>query len=206
METRELPVVAGHLALDFANTVDDPLGAARHDHIATYEDLVGWSVRAGVLTAAGIPSSAALRRAHGLRDAVNAVFTATATGAPVPWESLRPYVVDALAHASLSETHSLCWPEATEPHAMLWPVANAAAELLTSAEVHRVKQCAGCPWLFLDRSRNGSRRWCAMNDCGTHAKIRRYVARRAARRASTTGTEHVATCGDARESNHRPRL
>jgi predicted RNA-binding Zn ribbon-like protein len=68
---------------------------------------------------------------------------------------------------------------------MLWPVAHAAAALLTGPDVYRVKQCAGCPWLFLDRSRNGSRRWCAMTDCGTNEKIRRYVARRAARRANS---------------------
>jgi hypothetical protein len=46
-QVRELPIVAGHLALDFANTVDDPEGRARHDHIATYPDLVRWSLRAG---------------------------------------------------------------------------------------------------------------------------------------------------------------
>jgi predicted RNA-binding Zn ribbon-like protein len=186
METRELPIVAGHLALDFANTVDDPLGPARHDHLATYADLVRWAVRAGALAdgRGSAPSPAALRRAHALRDTLNEVFGAVATGEEVPWEALRPYVVDAVAHASLSETHMLTWPDATEPHAMLWPVAHAAADLLTSRDVHRVKRCAGCPWLFLDRSRNGSRRWCAMNDCGTHEKIRKYVARRAARRPS----------------------
>jgi predicted RNA-binding Zn ribbon-like protein len=64
----------------------------------------------------------------------------------------------------------------------LWPVVYGAAELLTAADLSRVKQCAGCPWLFLDRSKNGSRRWCSMEDCGTHAKIVKYVARRAARR------------------------
>ncbi|MFL6121978.1 ABATE domain-containing protein, partial [Actinophytocola sp.] len=118
METRELPIVAGHLALDFANTVDDPLGPARHDHLATYEDLVRWSVRAGVLSdeRGSAPSGAALRRAHALRDTLNEVFGAVATGDEVRWEELRPYVVDAVAHASLSETYSLTWPDATEPH------------------------------------------------------------------------------------------
>jgi predicted RNA-binding Zn ribbon-like protein len=189
METRELPVVAGHLALDFANTVDDPLGPARHDHLATHADLVTWSVRMRTLTtgqaAELTPSRATLRKAHALRDTLNTVFAAVATGGEVRWHDLRPYAADALAHASLSDTYTLTWPDASAPHAMLWPVAHAAAELLTSQDVHRVKQCAGCPWLFLDRSRNGSRRWCAMNDCGTHEKIRRYVTRRAARRASS---------------------
>ena len=60
----------------------------------------------------------------------------------------------------------------------------AAGELLTSPQLSRLKKCAGCPWVFLDQSKNLSRRWCAMDDCGTHEKILRYVARRAARRRS----------------------
>ena len=69
-------------------------------------------------------------------------------------------------------------------------VARAAYDLLTGDHLARVKVCAGCHWLFLDRSKNGSRRWCSMEDCGTSAKMRRYVARRAARRASSAAPGH----------------
>jgi predicted RNA-binding Zn ribbon-like protein len=66
-------------------------------------------------------------------------------------------------------------------------LAAACVELLQTIDVHQLKACpleeGGCGWLFLDRSRNGSRRWCAMEDCGAHAKARRLTARR---RASTT--------------------
>ena len=65
---------------------------------------------------------------------------------------------------------------------MIWPLAQAALDLLTQSPSRRVKRCAGCPWLFLDGSKNASRRWCAMNICGTDEKIRRYVSRRAERR------------------------
>jgi predicted RNA-binding Zn ribbon-like protein len=61
-------------------------------------------------------------------------------------------------------------------------VAEAAYRLLAAPEPARLKRCAGCPWLFIDQSRNGSRRWCAMDDCGRHEKIRRYVTKRAAAR------------------------
>jgi predicted RNA-binding Zn ribbon-like protein len=186
--------VGGHLALDLANTVDDPEGVNRHDHIATYAGLLEWSVRVGTLSpahadrlrAATSPraGAAAVRRAHALRAAIVETFT----GDPaISWPALRPFVADALANADLSPTaadaYEPTWDHADEPHAMLWPVARAAADLLTSPDLRRVKRCAGCPWLFLDRSKNASRRWCDMNDCGTHAKIQRYVARRAARRS-----------------------
>jgi predicted RNA-binding Zn ribbon-like protein len=175
METRELPIVAGHLALDFANTVDDPEGPTRHDHLGTPAELVRWAERVGLRAGA-----APLARVHELRDVLNAVFCAVARNEPVPWETFRPFAVDALANADLSPEHTLTWPD--DPMALLWRVADAATELLTSPDVHRVKQCDGCPWVFLDHSKNGSRRWCAMDDCGKHAKIQRYVARRAARR------------------------
>ena len=60
----------------------------------------------------------------------------------------------------------------------------AAVDLVRTVELRQLRACpvdeGGCGWLFLDRSRNGSRRWCAMEDCGTRAKIRKLSARRRA--------------------------
>jgi predicted RNA-binding Zn ribbon-like protein len=207
---RELPIVGGHLALDFANTVDDPDGPGRYDHAGSYPELVAWSVRVGVLqpdqaeallTAAQEhprARSAALKRAHLVRDILIEILTEVAASdgqsasikdsTPVAqWAELRPFVADAMAHAQLTwkgSGYQLTWADTKRLDAILWPVVWAANDLMTSAQLARVKRCAGCPWLFLDQSKNSSRRWCAMNDCGTHEKIRRYVARRAARRQS----------------------
>jgi predicted RNA-binding Zn ribbon-like protein len=204
---RQLPILGGHLALDFANTVDDPGGSARYDHAGTYAELVGWSTRIGIVASDQAEAllaaaqehprarSAALKRAHLLRRVLNEIFSeiaainsgqsAGAESTPAAhWAELRPFVTDAMTHAELASegsTYQLTWPE-TALDAMLWPVAVAANELLTSPQLSRLKKCGGCPWLFLDQSKNMSRRWCAMNDCGTHEKILRYVARRAARR------------------------
>jgi predicted RNA-binding Zn ribbon-like protein len=64
-------------------------------------------------------------------------------------------------------------------------VALSAAELLTSPQLPRVKACplpeGGCGWLFLDETKNGTRRWCSMAHCGARAKNRRFAAK--ARRA-----------------------
>ena len=69
------------------------------------------------------------------------------------------------------------WPWLQE--AMLWPVLRSAAELLTSEEAARVRQCASetCSWLFVDRSRTHRRRWCDMKTCGNRDKARRYYQR-----------------------------
>jgi predicted RNA-binding Zn ribbon-like protein len=199
---RDLPMVAGHLVLDFANTIDDPEGPARFDHIATFTGLLSWSMRAGALSpergkrlqraAARQPraAAAALRKAHVLRHVLSGTFTAVATHSGTPttyWAELHPFVKDAISHAEITPTtgareYQLAWPPSEDFTAMLWPIAQAALALLTGPDLDRVKRCAGCPWLFLDQSKNASRRWCAMNDCGTEEKIRRYVARRAERR------------------------
>jgi predicted RNA-binding Zn ribbon-like protein len=195
---RELPVVGGHLALDFANTVDDPLGPQRHDHIADYPSLLAWSARVvgvpeeGVDLLAGIagqhPRRAAdvVRRAAALRAAMNDTFAAVIDGADTagPWLSLRPYLADAVDNAVTPVP--LTW-EYSSLGAPLWPVAEAAYRLLVGPDLARLKRCGGCPWLFLDQSKNGSRRWCAMQDCGTHQKVRRYVAKRAAARTGGVG-------------------
>ena len=69
-------------------------------------------------------------------------------------------------------------------------LAAACVELVQTVDVRQLKACpldqGGCGWLFLDRSRNGSRRWCTMDDCGAHAKARRLTERR--RRAATGKT------------------
>lgn len=198
---RALPVVGGHLALDFANTVDDPAGVARWDHLADYDDLLAWSVDAGSLGAGARDeltvgarrhprrAAAAYRRALDLRTAVNAVFGAIADGgdpSDADWATLRALGGEGLARADLApaaQAYALRWSDPDDPEVMLWPVVDAALRLLVSPDLARLKRCGGCPWLFLDRSKNGSRRWCAMDDCGTHEKIRRYVSRRAARRS-----------------------
>ncbi len=60
----------------------------------------------------------------------------------------------------------------------------AAVDLVRTVDLRQLRACpideGGCGWLFLDRSRNGSRRWCAMEDCGTRAKIRKLGERRRA--------------------------
>ncbi|WP_246075029.1 CGNR zinc finger domain-containing protein [Nonomuraea terrae] len=66
--------------------------------------------------------------------------------------------------------------------------AEAALDVLRTADLTRVRRCpvaeGGCGWLFLDQSRNGSRRWCRMADCGTTAKARRLTERRRAARTA----------------------
>jgi predicted RNA-binding Zn ribbon-like protein len=186
---RPLLIVGGNLALDFANTVDDPGGPADFDHLGDADRAVTWAHHFGLLEPGAPGTSADLRRLHGLRDTVASGFTAVADGSAFPetaWRELRRALAHAIARADLAVVgHRIrLHPPAGDLGAVADAVALAAHDLLTGDQLHRVKHCAQCHWLFLDRSKNGSRRWCSMDDCGSSVKMRRYVARRAARRSA----------------------
>ncbi|MDQ3691948.1 MAG: CGNR zinc finger domain-containing protein [Chloroflexota bacterium] len=70
------------------------------------------------------------------------------------------------------------WDVTANLRGPLWRIAHDAGMLVTSADVADVKECPGCGWLFLDVSRNRSRRWCDMATCGSRDKMRRYHWRR----------------------------
>jgi predicted RNA-binding Zn ribbon-like protein len=196
-----LRIVGGDLALDFVNTVDgEPGGESRFENLRSYEDLVAWGHRVGILSEErggrllrearerGSEAEAVHARALELRDDLYELFRAVAGGRRPSLESveaLRRAETEALSRARLAPGGGGFvweWPDERDLAGMLWPVVHAATELLTSGPLDRVKACAGCWWLFVDESRNRSRRWCTMEECGTHEKVRRYLERRAARR------------------------
>jgi predicted RNA-binding Zn ribbon-like protein len=159
--------VGGHLALDFANTIE-PSG----DHLAAPEDLAAWAARAGL---PGAADQSVLVRAHALRRAIYLVFRPIADGRDpdaAALDTLQAFHAEAVAAARLVPRFTFAWDDD-----VLAPIAVAAVDLLRSGPLERVKTCAACPWLFLDTSRNHSRRWCSMDDCGAHAKMRRYRAK-----------------------------
>jgi predicted RNA-binding Zn ribbon-like protein len=166
----------GDLALDFANTLEGPRDRqADKDHLRSYADLVAWARRAGALPAGARPQAGDLERARELRAAIYDVFSS----AKPPRAALRT-VLDLYAEAVEAGTlRDGEWVfTGRHPDRPLWPIAVAAVDLLRSDRLARVKQCANCRWLFVDRSRNGSRRWCSMDECGVHVKMRRYRAAR----------------------------
>jgi predicted RNA-binding Zn ribbon-like protein len=201
METPEyierLRIIGGDVALDFVNTED---GDPPLECLRGYGDLVAWGVLVGLLSVeegellmreADLrpgDAEAAYRDALTLRGALYRVFRAVAEDeAPASrdLEILREHEREALSRGKLvQEDRGFRWEWRDERDLarILWPVAHAAAGLLTSGTLDRLKLCAGCYWVFLDTSRNHSRRWCTMEVCGTDEKKRRYVAKRAARR------------------------
>ncbi|WP_162243371.1 ABATE domain-containing protein [Cellulomonas sp. Leaf334] len=194
-------LVGGALCLDVANSVDGRVLETPLDYLTTYVDLVDWATRAGALSHAEAealrvradadPTAARdeLARARALRESVFALFHGHATEGSADAEHLarvQEAYTEALRHGRLEPaagTMRWTWePDLALPR---WLVAQSAVELATSGSLGRVKACAsqdGCQYLFVDTSKNGSRRWCSMTDCGNQAKSKRLTARRRADR------------------------
>jgi predicted RNA-binding Zn ribbon-like protein len=169
----------GHPALDLVNTIYGQVGGpVEHDVLTSPVDLVTFARRVGMAGEETPASEEAWRAAVALRDALDPVLR---TGAPT--EPVAAAARAALAAGSLAVGAGWRWAD-EDPMAPVHRLAHAAAALLADpAELALLHTCAGCCWLFLDRSRNRARRWCSMEDCGTEAKKRRYVARRRERRS-----------------------
>ena len=94
------------------------------------------------------------------------------------------YLGRALSHLELQPEKKgfrLNWPQTELPlESVWWPIVRSARDLLTGNELQRVRECevGTCGWLFVDRSKNHSRRWCDMKICGNRIKARKFYQRR----------------------------
>jgi predicted RNA-binding Zn ribbon-like protein len=196
----------GNPTLDFVNTLDnrfnkaDGSAAARppEELIKTYNDLLRFLTQSELLTEVEsrelrrIYSSTrkreqvcnqVLNEARDFREHLAAVTYALVDRLEIPKTSLA--VIDTsiksvFAHRRLviDDTH-LTWRWdgiACDLASPLWLLAEAAADLLLSENVSRIRSCAAetCRWLFLDTSKNHTRRWCNMKICGNRMKAHRY--------------------------------
>ncbi|MCP4541913.1 MAG: hypothetical protein GY832_32690 [Chloroflexi bacterium] len=194
-----LELVGGALCLNFTNTVSTRSKVPYREYLPTYGELVAWGQHVGILmddkaktmlyNAACHPELAAdvLERAITLREAIFGIFsTVTENQEPVQ-DNLA--VLNTMLHGALARLEirlavdGFEWAWGLDQDAldqMLWPVVRSAADLLISENHTRVRRCAGegCDWLFVDTSKNRSRRWCMMGVCGSRVKARRYYQRK----------------------------
>jgi predicted RNA-binding Zn ribbon-like protein len=215
INTNKFKLIGGNISLDFANTVNgrvsspnkksgrDYYDAFPSDKLENYADLIGWSLKAGLVKekeakkllqiaeADSRAANAVLKRALNLRESIYRLFKSAMEG----WqpeaedlEKLNRELSRARRHQRLSTANKAFvfeWIDGAEAlDAMLWQVSESAADLLLNGDLTRIRRCVNdvCNWLFLDTSRNRTRQWCVMRDCGNLAKIRRFRAKHQAER------------------------
>jgi predicted RNA-binding Zn ribbon-like protein len=209
METRhvaDVDFMGGHPALDFVNTVGGMLDTPprpEDEFLHSYEDLLDFGLKTGTLSerlarrlarlARERPEQAddVLAAARETRSLLESAFRPLAVGEDPPQsalDALGDLGASAMSRGQLVSVdggYEWSWEDSKDLEAPLWPIAEAALELITTGPLERLKTCGRCRWLFLDTTKNHSRRWCSTEGCGTDAKKERYVARRRARRADS---------------------
>jgi len=190
---------AGHVALDLVNTLDDRYAREKPvDLLATYEDLLDFCIQAQVVTPAHRRALQAIQQpgkkkalaaARELRELFFRIFTAIAqqkAPAQQDIDRLNSFLARYVVHGRMVYEGSVfrwSWLD-REKHSdsLLWPILQSGVELLTSDRLQLVRECGAetCRWLFLDLSKNHTRRWCDMKTCGNRVKARVYYQRKTA--------------------------
>jgi predicted RNA-binding Zn ribbon-like protein len=204
---KKFQLVGGDVSLDFTNTVGGKRGLSTREYLNSYADFVLWCQQGDLLdksaaetllrNAARNPdeSAATLQRAIALREAIYRIFAALASGERPQTSDLDHLNAELSTHHGrlrvASSRKGFTWTWTNEDGALdqpLGPIARSAAELLTSPHLlEHVRQCEGdtCGWLFVDSTKNHSRRWCVMSECGNVAKVRRFRMKNRVRAASS---------------------
>jgi predicted RNA-binding Zn ribbon-like protein len=186
------------LCLDYANTRYWRGSEPATEELHGLNDVLAWHGSKQIVPADAVaalaawwrerprPAESAFTEALALREALYRVFSATSLGMPPPdadLGALNRALARTPPRAHLRHTDSgYAWqvarlrPAVTD---LLAPVLWSAADLLTNARLARVRRCANdkCLYLFVDDSRNGTRRWCSMSMCGNRAKAHRHYVK-----------------------------
>jgi predicted RNA-binding Zn ribbon-like protein len=198
-------LAGGHPALDLVNSLDNRYRAdGPNEMLASYPDLLRFAAESGLLQPQQLHalgevagSEAAIEALHAVRELREA--TARVCYALVAEKTPPPGDIRTLERCFLAadQQRELCWrsplhdPKAranitwqwrraeSNPYLPIWMLSQAVAELLLSDRVTQIKTCdvETCRWLFLDTSKNHTRRWCNMRVCGNRMKARRFQAR-----------------------------
>ncbi len=190
-----LSLLGGRPCLDFVNTLDWRGSDHPVEFLHTYQDLVAWSLHAGTIATkeAHITSQRSKKRpskqtkimgkAIKLRETIYRIFSSLSESKPAAAKDLaafNKFLARTMKNSQIIRTNEgYNWDSRGEMAKLDWilnPLIRSAADLLVSDELKRVKKCGdpACGWLFLDTSRNKSRRWCDMSDCGNRAKASRF--------------------------------
>lgn len=192
--------IAGVLCLDLTNTI----GGARNmpsevDYLTSYADLLLWTREAGIVSETerqqletqarenSAEASGILTRVRRLRETIYRIFSIHLDGGVISDTDLMLIneEIELCFHRSrivrTSDGYAWGWSKELTLDGMIAPIVRSVVDLLsTPAALDRIRECSSdnCTWLFLDDTKNRSRRWCDMKTCGNAHKVNRYRSRK----------------------------
>ncbi len=192
----DLRLTGGDLCLDFINTVHHRFRPEEGDYLHGFRDITTWYQHIQGMTpktiqtldrlAKSYPQKAAqvFTKSIQLRELLYQIFSPITAGkppAPQDLQALAAYITEAYTNMELTwqkeEGRLQLQFNAPALEQVNWHIAQHALQLLSHGPLKQVKQCPGCGWIFLDKSKNSSRRWCSMATCGDIDKVTRFQQR-----------------------------
>jgi len=193
---RVFELTGGHPSLDLVNTLDWRFRESGSEELLEdYGDVIRFAEQTGLISGADgrkllrtvpeIKGARVLAAVRELREAAADVFYAAVEGRSPSGAAVKRLEA---CIASAREQQELGWndnklewniPQASSlPALPLWLLSVSAEALVTSEQMRLLRECgnAECRWLFLDVSKNHTRRWCDMKICGNRMKARRFKA------------------------------
>ena len=183
----------GSFCFDFTNTVHSRKDEATYDYLNSYIDIIDWGERVKLLPKERLSKLKDYAQEHkkeaelklneiiSKRELLYKIFSALAHDKSLTekeTESFNDSLSDSLSNIRLKIGRAginVAWRE-TEIDLMepLWAVYKDAYDIITTAQLNRIKECKACGWVFMDKSKNNSRTWCNMQTCGSIDKAKRY--------------------------------
>ena len=183
----KIDLYGGVLCLDFVNTVQDRTKEPMVNYLNTPEDWIAWLIRVGLVR---LPVELNIEKIQiqlltKNRETIFRLITSIVSSREISsslWADVNAEIQKAFGKVILTNTKGKILPrwtfDETNPMNYQYPIFKSLYDLLLSENLSRIKSCGGCGWLFLDTSKNSSRRWCDMRFCGSQDKSKRYYHRK----------------------------
>ncbi|MCP4977561.1 MAG: hypothetical protein GY931_15520 [Maribacter sp.] len=177
------------LCLNFINTLHDRIEEPKQDYLSSLDYLIQWAFKAGsinldvkkelqeVLNSKNINGKGFLRKAIQLRELLHRIFISIINDEKISKQDLDKF--NGILGIYFSKLQlNLCGRTFEEgwnlpidhPNQIIAPIVKDSYLLITEGRLDRIKECPKCGWLFYDVSKNGKRKWCSMEVCGSRAK------------------------------------
>ncbi|RUT72451.1 zf-CGNR multi-domain protein [Flavobacterium cupreum] len=190
----ELRLDGNHLCLNFINTIFDRTVANPVSLILSKEDWIAWLLKVDLIKKNDLDQTEILFDLDEIVETRTILFTI--------FYGLSKKETISRGDLNLFEKLILKVQKATKLQAdhgipaeilqinnsnlndYLLPIIKSGYELFLSGQIHRIKECGHCGWLYLDNSKNNSRKWCSMETCGSQIKAKRYYQNKKSQTAS----------------------
>jgi predicted RNA-binding Zn ribbon-like protein len=184
-------LIGGAISLDFVNTISWPKMDREHDWLDRPSNFIIWAQAAKIINqqkANQFNSQSQpmlkkeLEKVHQVRNDLTNVLNPLAFGkqpSPAAVEKLNEMIHQICSARYIDKiNYKWTWTKPESLTDILTPVIWNAAHVLTDVDHTRIGYCSSCEWLFYDTTRNRSRRWCDMEDCGSRNKSLKYYHRK----------------------------